>query len=63
MQKHHRIALIHATRVAIEPIETAASELWPEAELITILEEGLSVDRAKSAELSVEISERIVLLQ
>lgn len=55
-----RIALIHATRVAIEPIETAAKELWPEAETVTILEEGLSIDRAKSPELTSDLRDRIV---
>lgn len=55
-----RIALIHATRVAIDPIETAAKELWPEAETVTILEEGLSIDRAKSRELTSGLRDRIV---
>ncbi|MCK0118923.1 aspartate/glutamate racemase family protein [Loktanella sp. F6476L] len=57
-----RIALIHATRVAIEPVETAAASLWPEAETISILEEGLSVDRSKAADLSKELSDRIKAL-
>lgn len=60
MTSSPRIALIHATRVAIEPIEIAAKELWPEAETVTILEEGLSEDRAKSAELTPELSDRII---
>lgn len=57
-----RIALIHATRVAIEPVEVAAASLWPEAETISILEESLSVDRAKADSLSEELSERIKAL-
>lgn len=57
-----RIALIHATRVAIDPIEKAALQHWPEAETISILEEGLSVDRQKSKELLPELRERIVVL-
>ena len=55
-----RIALIHATRVAIDPIETAAKHLWPEAETISILEESLSVDRRKTEELSSDLWGRIV---
>lgn len=55
-----RIFLIHATRVAIDPIEAAASRLWPEAEVISILEEGLSVDRASTAELTADLTRRIV---
>lgn len=57
-----RLALIHATRVAIDPIETAARTLWPEAETITILEEGLSEDRRKSEALSQPLHDRIVAL-
>lgn len=55
-----RLALIHATRVAIDPIETAASTLWPEAETMTILEEGLSMDRQTSEELPLALWDRIV---
>ena len=60
MADHPRVALIHATKVAIDPIEEAVAKLWPEAETISILEEGLSVDRAKSAELSGDLVRRIV---
>lgn len=55
-----RLALIHANRVAIDPIESAAKSLWPDAETVTILEEGLSVDRQKSEELSLALWDRIV---
>ena len=57
-----RIALIHATRVAIAPVEEAARAIWPEAETLSILEEGLSVDRRKSKALSSELQARIVQL-
>ncbi|MET1412319.1 aspartate/glutamate racemase family protein [Roseibium sp. HPY-6] len=60
MLSRPRLALIHATRVAIDPIEKAAKELWPEAETISILEEGLSVDRAVTTDLTKELSERIL---
>lgn len=36
------------------------TSLWPEAETISILEEGLSIDRAKSADLSENLCSRIV---
>ncbi len=62
MSSHPRIALIHATRVAVDPIETAAKELWPDAETITILEEGLSADRASGAATLDELNARIVRL-
>jgi len=55
-----RIALIHATSVAIEPINTAMAAGWPEAAPVNILDDSLSVDRAKTAELSPSIIERIV---
>lgn len=57
-----RIALIHATRVAIDPIEVAARKLWPEAETITMLEESLSVDRAKEVALSEQMHNRILAM-
>ena len=62
MSRQIRIALIHATRVAIDPIEVAAKSLWPEAEMVTILEEALSIDRAAGTVPMSEISSRIVEL-
>lgn len=62
MPSKPRIALIHATRVAVEPIETAAKKLWPDADTITILEEGLSADRASGAASLDELNARIVCL-
>lgn len=56
---HPRIALIHATAVAVDPITSACATLWPNAEVVNILEDSLSVDRAKSAELSTEMMGRI----
>ncbi|MFY0681630.1 MAG: hypothetical protein JXR13_13740 [Thalassovita sp.] len=60
MTRTPRLALIHATRLAIDPIETAAQQHWPEAETVTILEEGLAVDRQKDDALTPELSERIL---
>lgn len=60
MPSRPRLALIHATRVAIDPIEKAAKEHWPAAETISILEEGLSVDRAVTTDLTMELRERIL---
>lgn len=54
-----RIALIHAITTSLEPIETAFRELWPEAERVNILDDSLSVDRSKDAELTPAITERI----
>ena len=55
-----RVAFVHATRIAIDPIENAAQKLWPEAEAITILDEGLSIDRSKDRELSADLTRRIL---
>ncbi|MDB6176207.1 aspartate/glutamate racemase family protein [Paracoccus sp. Z330] len=57
-----RLALVHATRLAMDPVEAAARSLWPEAETVSLLEEALSVDRRKSAALSSELMDRILWL-
>jgi Asp/Glu/hydantoin racemase len=55
-----RIALIHATPVAIEPIKEALAAAWPEAEPSNILEDSLSPDLAAAGELTEGLTERIV---
>jgi len=60
MSRKARIALIHATRVAMDPVEAAAKKIWPEAELVSILEEGLSMDSASSRVTTVALNTRIV---
>ena len=57
-----RIGLIHAVQVAIEPINQAFASQWPEAECMNVLDDRLSVDRAKSADLTDDINERILRL-
>ena len=47
-----RITLIHATALSIKPIEAAFAAAWPEAELVNLLEDSLSRDRAKTKDLS-----------
>jgi Asp/Glu/hydantoin racemase len=54
-----RIGLIHAVQVAIDPINQAFAAAWPAAECMNILDDCLSVDRAKSADLTEEIYDRI----
>ena len=54
-----RIALIHAVTVAIDPVRDAFAELWPEAETVNILDDSLSPDRAKDADLTPEMHRRI----
>ena len=57
-----RIALVHAVVVATAPIEEAFQELWPDAERVSILDDSLSVDRARDAELTPAMTERIAAL-
>jgi len=57
-----RIVLLHATPVAMAPIHTAFSEVWPEAETVNLLDDGLSLDRAKESTLSEELRDRFVRL-
>lgn len=57
-----RVALIHATKLAIQPIEDAFIQLWPAAERMNLLEDSLSVDLARSGELTPELTRRFVAL-
>lgn len=45
-----RIVLLHATPVAMEPISRAMAEGWPEAEAVSLLDEAMSLDRARAGE-------------
>lgn len=54
-----RICLIHATSVAIQPILTSFAADWPEVELTNLLDDSLTIDCARAAELKVELSKRI----
>jgi Asp/Glu/hydantoin racemase len=56
-----RIVLFHATPVAMDPVKAAMASLWPEAESVNLLDDGLTIDRAKDgSELSEELIERFV---
>ncbi len=57
-----RLVLIHATRLAMDPIEETLRRDWPDAEVISILEEGLSIDRAKPGASDADLDRRIVAL-
>src|SRR5689334_17013879 len=47
-----RIALIHATSAAVDPIKAAFAEVWAEPDLVNLLDDSLSRDRATSAGLT-----------
>ncbi len=55
-----RIVLLHATPVAMQPIQTAFAARWPEAETVNLLDDGLSIDRARETELTEAMIERFV---
>jgi Asp/Glu/hydantoin racemase len=56
-----RIVLLHATPVAMDPVTAAMASLWPEAEAVNLLDDGLTIDRAKDGpDLSEELIERFV---
>lgn len=57
-----RIALVHAVRVAIAPVEDAFRRHWPEAELINLLDDSLSRDRNRERELTPQLKRRIAQL-
>ena len=57
-----RIALIHATPVAIEPIRQAMATGRPEAEAVNLLDDSLSPDRAAVDDISDALTDRMVAL-
>jgi aspartate/glutamate racemase len=46
-----RIALIHALRHSIDPIQAAFARLWPQARIANLLDDSLSADLARGASL------------
>jgi len=57
-----RIALIHATPVAIDPIVSAFRRLWPEARTVNLLEDSLAPDLAAAGRITDAMIERFVRL-
>ena len=57
-----RIALIHAVRVAMQPVEDAFRRHWPQAERVSLLDDSLSVDRDRAGSLTPQLSRRIAAL-
>jgi len=57
-----RIVIIHATPVAINPIQKAFRQDWSEAELVNILDDSLSPDLESAGSQTPDIIERIVAL-
>jgi Asp/Glu/hydantoin racemase len=58
MGKRHRIVLVHAVQVAMEPVARAFDRLWPEAERVNLLDDSLSVDRGQQPDLTPAMYDR-----
>ncbi len=54
-----RIGIIHATRVAVSPIEAAFESHWPEVEVVQLIDESLMRDLNAVSHLTPEINERV----
>lgn len=57
-----RVALIHATALAMAPIEAAFVRHWPQVRRMNLLDDSLSVDRARDGELTDAMVRRFVEL-
>lgn len=55
-----RIALIHATALAMAPIADAFDRHWPQAHCMNLLDDSLSIDRACEGELTATMIQRFV---
>jgi Asp/Glu/hydantoin racemase len=57
-----RIVLLHATPIAMQPIQLAFSQRWADAEIVNLLDDGLTIDRAREDDLSSKMIDRFVSL-
>ncbi|WP_431202079.1 aspartate/glutamate racemase family protein [Bradyrhizobium betae] len=57
-----RIALIHALRHSIAPIEAAFAKAWPAARLMNLLDDSLSADLARDSVLNDAMTGRFLAL-
>lgn len=57
-----RIALIHATPLAMEPIQAAFQRYWPQVRTMNVLDDSLSTDRAQAGQLTDAMVQRFIAL-
>lgn len=62
MSRQPRITLVHATPIAMEPIKLAFATAWPDADVVNLLEDSLSPDRAASTDITEALTARIEAL-
>jgi hypothetical protein len=55
-----RIALIHALRHSPPPIEAAFAALWPEPQLMNLLDDSLSADLARDGQITPAMTRRFL---
>lgn len=55
-----RIALIHALKHSIVPIETSFARLWPDATLMNLVDDSLSADLARDGRLTEMMAGRFL---
>jgi aspartate/glutamate racemase len=57
-----RIALVHALKHSIPPIEAAFASHWPQARLMNLLDDSLSADVARDGRVTEAMTERFLKL-
>jgi Asp/Glu/hydantoin racemase len=57
-----RIALVHALKHSVLPIETSFARLWPDAILMNLLDDSLSADVARDGRLTPAMTDRFLSL-
>jgi Asp/Glu/hydantoin racemase len=57
-----RIALVHALKHSIAPIEASFARLWPDARLMNLLDDSLSADLARDGRLTDAMTGRFLSL-
>jgi Asp/Glu/hydantoin racemase len=57
-----RIALIHALKHSIAPIEASFARLWPDARQMNLLDDSLSADLARDGRLTAAMTQRFLTL-
>jgi Asp/Glu/hydantoin racemase len=58
----HRIVLIHAIPMAVQPVADAFAKIWPQAETVNLLDDSLSRDRAVTGHLDRSMMDRFRVL-
>ena len=57
-----RIALIHALKHSIVPIEASFARLWPDPSLMNLVDDSLSADVARDGRLTSAMTDRFLIL-